>query len=79
MALGALVLKDAPGDWTAQKVAAVMNGKDNNVRINLTQPIQVLILYGTALATEAGPVFFFDDLYGYDRRLERELGLAALR
>ena len=79
VALGALVLKDAPGDWTAQKVAAVMNGKDNNVRINLTQPIQVLILYGTALATEAGPVFFFDDLYGYDRRLERELGLAALR
>jgi murein L,D-transpeptidase YcbB/YkuD len=78
VALATLVLKDAPGDWTAQKVAAVMNGTDNNVRINLTRPIQVLILYGTALATEDGEVRFFDDLYGYDRRLERELGLAAV-
>jgi murein L,D-transpeptidase YcbB/YkuD len=78
VALATLVLKDAPGDWTAQKVAATMNGKDNNVRVNLPQPIPVLILYGTALATEAGPVFFFDDIYGYDRRLERQLGLAPV-
>jgi len=78
VALATLVLKDAPGDWTAQKVAAAMNGTVDNLRINLTQPIQVLILYGTALATEDGEVRFFDDLYGYDRRLERELGLAAV-
>jgi L,D-transpeptidase YcbB len=79
VALATLVLQDAPGDWTAQKVAAAMSGKDNNVRINLTQPIQVLILYGTALATEDDQVLFFDDLYGYDQRLERQLRLPAVR
>ncbi len=78
VALATLVLKDVPGDWTAQKVTEAMNGRDNSVRINLPQPIQVLILYGTALATEAGPVLFFDDIYGYDRRLEHQLGLAAV-
>jgi murein L,D-transpeptidase YcbB/YkuD len=45
------------------------------VRIDLARPINVLILYATALATEAGPVMFFDDIYGYDRKLERQLGL----
>jgi len=49
------------------------------VRVDLKQPINVLILYGTALATEAGPVDFFNDIYGYDRKLERQLGLAPIR
>jgi murein L,D-transpeptidase YcbB/YkuD len=35
----------------------------------------VLILYGTALATEAGPIQFFDDIYGLDKKLEGQLGL----
>jgi murein L,D-transpeptidase YcbB/YkuD len=39
----------------------------------------VLILYGTALATEAGPILFFDDLYGLDRKLEGQLGLAPAK
>jgi len=77
VALATDVLKNAPGDWTREKVAAAMNdGK--TIRVNLTQPISVLILYGTALATEAGPILFFDDIYGYDKRLERELGLAPV-
>ena len=38
-----------------------------------TTPVPVMVLYATALATEAGPVLFFDDIYGYDRRLERML------
>ena len=48
-------------------------------RVNLQHPITVLILYGTALATEGGPVLFFEDLYGYDKKLERQLGLAPVR
>jgi murein L,D-transpeptidase YcbB/YkuD len=68
------VLKDAPGGWDRQKIDAAMHD-GSTVRINLTQPINVLILYGTALATEAGPLLFFNDIYGYDKRLERELGL----
>jgi L,D-transpeptidase YcbB len=78
LALATDVLKNAPGDWTREKIAAAMND-DKTVRVNLTQPISVLILYGTALATEAGPILFFDDIYGYDKRLGRELGLQPLR
>jgi L,D-transpeptidase YcbB len=78
LSLATLVLKDAPGDWTREKIQAAMNGTTMQ-RINLTQPINVLILYATALATEGGPVLFFEDLYGYDQKLERQLGLAPVR
>jgi murein L,D-transpeptidase YcbB/YkuD len=37
-----------------------------------------MILYGTALATEAGATDFFDDIYGHDRKLETLLGLSAV-
>jgi murein L,D-transpeptidase YcbB/YkuD len=39
------------------------------MRVVLTRPIRVFILYATALATEAGTVLFFDDIYGQDARL----------
>jgi L,D-transpeptidase YcbB len=74
LALATLVLQNAPGDWTRDKIDAAMSGS-KTIRINLTRPISVLILYGTALATEAGPVLFFNDVYGYDRKLEQQLGL----
>jgi murein L,D-transpeptidase YcbB/YkuD len=78
LSLATLVLKDVPGDWTREKIQAAMNGTTMQ-RINLPQPINVLILYATALATEGGPVLFFEDLYGYDQKLERQLGLAPVR
>lgn len=78
VALAALVLKNANGDWTREKILAAMNGT-STLRIELKQPIDVLILYATVLATEAGPVLFFNDIYGYDRRLERQLGLVPVR
>ena len=78
LALAVQVLKDAPGDWTKEKIEAAMNGT-STVRVNLAKPINVLILYGTALATEAGPTMFFDDIYGYDQKLEQQLGLDAPR
>jgi murein L,D-transpeptidase YcbB/YkuD len=74
LALATYVMRDEPGGWTREKIDAAMNG-DKTVRVNLQQPIRVLILYGTALATEAGPILFFDDLYGLDKKLERQLGL----
>jgi L,D-transpeptidase YcbB len=77
-ALAVQVLRGTPGDWTLGKVEETMND-GNTLRVNLAQPVNVLILYGTALATEAGPILFFNDIYGYDRRLEGELGLAPPR
>jgi murein L,D-transpeptidase YcbB/YkuD len=73
-ALAAYVLRNEPGNWTPAKIDAAMNGSET-LRVNLQHPIRVMILYATALATEAGPVLFFDDLYGYDRKLEALLGL----
>ena len=67
------------GTGRARRFEAAMNGTATSLRINLTQPINVLILYATALATEGGPVLFFEDLYGYDKKLERQLGLAPVR
>ncbi|HUA88508.1 MAG TPA: L,D-transpeptidase family protein, partial [Steroidobacteraceae bacterium] len=79
VSLATLVMKNAPGEWSRERIEQVMNGQQASVRVNLDRPIQVLILYATALATEAGPVLFFDDLYGYDRKLERQLGLPPVR
>jgi len=75
VSLAVYVLRNTPGDWTAEKVQQAMNGTETQ-RVNLAQPINVLILYGTALATEAGSMMFFNDIYGHDKKLERELGLA---
>jgi murein L,D-transpeptidase YcbB/YkuD len=76
-ALAAFVLRNAAGAWDDQKIQDTMHGKDST-RVVLTKPIRVMILYATAQATEAGPVQFFDDIYGHDRRLEKLLGLAPV-
>lgn len=71
-ALAAAVLEGAAGDWTEQKVRAAMEG-DATFRVPLAHPVHVLIVYGTAIASEDGAVHFFNDLYGFDARLERLL------
>lgn len=74
VALAADVMRGTAGEWTPEKVRAAMNG-DATLRVTLAQPVHVLILYGTAVATEDGAVHFFDDIYAQDRRLETLLGL----
>lgn len=74
VALAADVMRGTAGEWTPEKIRAAMNG-DTTLRVTLAQPVHVLILYGTAVATEDGAVHFFDDIYGQDRRLEALLGL----
>jgi len=76
VALAVHVLHDAPGDWTPGKVEAEMNGTVTR-RVVLAKPIRVLILYATVLATEAGDVLFFDDIYGHDGRLAALLESAS--
>jgi murein L,D-transpeptidase YcbB/YkuD len=76
-ALASYVLRNASGTWTPESIDAAMHGADT-LRVNLKTPIRVLILYGTALATEDGAVMFFDDIYGHDRKLEGLLGLPLL-
>ncbi len=66
------VLRGVPG-WDMDHIRAAENGADSR-RVNLDQPIPVLIVYGTAVVREDGEVFFFDDIYGYDAALEDLLG-----
>jgi L,D-transpeptidase YcbB len=73
-ALAAYVLRNTGETWDSARIDAAMHDT-HSLRIELRDPIHVMILYGTAMATEAGPVQFFDDIYGHDRKLEALLSL----
>ncbi len=70
--MAAWVLRNNPG-WDAQKIKAAMNGNQDNLQVNLTKPIPVLIVYSTVVVEEDGSVHFFDDIYGHDKELEEVL------
>jgi murein L,D-transpeptidase YcbB/YkuD len=71
VALAAWVLRDQPG-WSAEQIRTAANG-EKTIQISLQRPIPVLIVYGTAVVMEDGEIHFFDDIYGYDKTLERAL------
>jgi len=70
--LAAWVLRDKP-DWSLARAQAAMQSGSDNAQVNLTSPIPVLILYGTAVVDPEGKVQFFDDIYGYDDELRKVL------
>ena len=70
--LAAWVLRNNPG-WDLERVRATMHGDKDNLQVNLTTRIPVLIVYGTAAVNEENQVKFFDDIYGYDAALEKAL------
>jgi murein L,D-transpeptidase YcbB/YkuD len=76
-ALLAHVLRDDPA-WTPERIAAALNGAPAT-RVPLSHPIPVFILYGTALATEAGDTLFFDDIYSQDAKLAKLLEVSHAR
>jgi murein L,D-transpeptidase YcbB/YkuD len=53
---------------TSDRLEKALRG-NTPVVVRLAQPIRVYIVYGTALATEAGQTLFFDDIYDQDSRL----------
>ena len=42
-------------------------------QVGLSKPLQVYVLYGTAVADLDGTVRFFRDVYGHDDRLAQAL------
>jgi len=66
-ALAVWVLRNNPG-WTKEKVDGAFKAQKQE-QVNLTRTIPVLIVYGTAVAKEDGRAYFFDDIYGYDKKL----------
>jgi len=59
--------------WDLARVRSAMQGGQDNVQVNLAQPIPVLILYGTAVPEEDGSAHFYDDIYGHDADLRKAL------
>jgi murein L,D-transpeptidase YcbB/YkuD len=68
-ALAGWVLRNNPG-WTMEKVDAAF-AAEKQQQVNLPSTIPVLIVYGTAVTKEDGNTYFFDDIYGYDKKLEK--------
>lgn len=71
MALAVHVLRDQ-SEWTVERIRAAMDGKDNT-RVDLSRPVPVCIVYATAIARENGDIYFYSDIYGLDRELDRLL------
>ena len=69
-ALAEWVFRNNP-DWTREKIAAALKAEKQQ-QVNLPSSIPVLIVYGTAVTKEDGQTYFFDDIYGNDRKLEKQ-------
>jgi L,D-transpeptidase YcbB len=59
--------------WSKEKIQATMTGKRDDVYVKIQRPIEVVILYATAVARENGEVNFYQDIYGHDTQLARVL------
>jgi len=56
--------------WDMDKVLDAMNHGPDNHQVNLKQSLPIVIFYLTANVGDDGQVHFFDDIYGYDKRLD---------
>jgi L,D-transpeptidase YcbB len=70
--LAAWVLRDKP-QWTLERVQQAMHHGPDNVRVSLSKPLPVLIVYTTVSTWEPGHVHFYRDIYGYDADLLQAL------
>ena len=70
VALAKFVLGNMP-QWSEERIKKAMS-KGESSTLRLTEPIPVVIAYETALVKDGG-VYFFEDIYGLDRRLDAAL------
>jgi L,D-transpeptidase YcbB len=70
--LAAWLLQGQP-KWTLDAVKAAMQSGPDNQQVNLSPSVPVVIIYLTALVEENGEVYFFNDIYGHDQRLNAAL------
>jgi murein L,D-transpeptidase YcbB/YkuD len=73
-ALAEWVLRNSPG-WTRERIDAAFKAQKEQ-QVNLKNTIPVLIVYGTAIVPENGTVEFFQDIYGFDKTLEKRIAEA---
>jgi L,D-transpeptidase YcbB len=68
--LAVWVLQGQAG-WDADKVQAAMNSGSDNKTVSLKTPLPIVIFYLTATVGEDGQTYFFDDIYGYDAKMQK--------
>jgi L,D-transpeptidase YcbB len=73
-ALAEWVLRNNPG-WTRERIEEAFKAQKEQ-QVNLTNQIPVFLVYGTAIVKENDEVFFFDDIYGYDKALKKAFDTA---
>jgi L,D-transpeptidase YcbB len=71
--LAAWVLQGQGGDWDLAKVQQAMKSGQDNKTVSLKTPIPIVIFYVTGLVEDDGHVHFFDDIYGYDAKMQKVL------
>jgi murein L,D-transpeptidase YcbB/YkuD len=74
--LAAYVLRHARGEWSPDAIEAALLGTET-LRVTLTEPVNVVVFYSTAVATASGAVLFFEDDYGHDSELQAMLDATA--
>ncbi|HEV7241263.1 MAG TPA: L,D-transpeptidase family protein [Thermoanaerobaculia bacterium] len=75
-ALAEWVLRSKP-EWTKEKIKGALEGKRDDMYVNLEKPITVTITYQTVVAQTNGTVHFYEDIYGHDAKLVAALTPAA--
>jgi murein L,D-transpeptidase YcbB/YkuD len=58
--------------WPRDRIDAAIQG-DESISVRIQRPIQFVIMYSTAVVMKNGEVRFFEDVYGQDRALEKQL------
>jgi len=61
------------GDWDVDRIHDTMTTGPDNHQVNLKTPLPIVVFYVTAIAAEDGHTHFFNDLYGYDQKLQEVL------
>jgi murein L,D-transpeptidase YcbB/YkuD len=65
------VLRDVPG-WTRDRIETAMQA-ERPTRVNLKEPLLVVVFYDTVHVNSEGVVHFVRDIYGHDQALDRAL------
>ena len=65
------VLREQSG-WSRDRIISAMHGTES-ISVSIKHPIQLVTMYATATVMENGDVHFFQDIYGEDAALEKEL------
>jgi len=77
LALAEFVLRNQDG-WNRSSIDSAMHGT-KTMRISVSRPVAVYILYQTAVVAPEGIVYFYDDVYGHDARLAQTLARSRPR